>query len=96
MKLTQKRYKVLVNRAKVFIGYLSGDAGMIDRDVNKVALESMLAGWLTSTKEFDDYVKRCRKLKQDGSEALIIQDLAAQAASDAITITGTHRRFAKR
>lgn len=82
--LNKKGYARLVSKAKEFMHSLMGDSGYTDVETNRVALESMLIGWLRSTKEWTAYDKDCRQNHPRTDVYVVAQDQAVQAAHDAI------------
>lgn len=81
--LNRKSYRRLVRKAHEFVQVLTGDAGYERPEVNRVALESMLVGWLRGTAEWKEYEQFCAKWFPNENIYLIAQDQAIQAASDA-------------
>ncbi len=98
MKLINKKnYRKLVKQAKWYVNVLSGDGGFSNPEVNRVALESMLVGWMHAQPYWEEYERFCMvaippKNPRHPRENifLIAQDQALQAAQDA---AGDHYRF---
>lgn len=84
MQLTKKEYNELVRQAKIFAAQIKGDAGFDDSGVNRVALEHLLCGWLTTTRTFRSYAAMVKRRNLRDNPLLILQDQALQAADDAV------------
>ena len=82
--LTKRQYKALVFRARKFANALTGDAAFVNPQVNRVALESMLVGWLSCQPCFLAYVSKCKKDHPREDVWTMAYDQALQAAQDAI------------
>lgn len=82
--MTRKGYRALVSKANEFIDALMGDAGYERTTSNRLALESMLIGWLRGTLRWKQYDRDCVRRKLKDNLYLLAQDQAAQAAQDAI------------
>lgn len=82
--LTPHAYRQLVRRAALFAKALTGDSGYARPEINRIVLESMLIGWLTSTASWRKYAKHCAEFHQNEDLYVIAQDQAVQAAQDAI------------
>ena len=91
MKLINKAaYRKLVKKAVEFSHVLSGDAGYSNPEVNRVALESMLIGWMKAQPYWIKYELHCMVHHPRENIYLLAQDQALQAAQDAV---GDHYRF---
>lgn len=82
--LTKHGYRQLVRRAIIFATALTGDSGYAHPEINRIALESMLIGWLTSTASWRKYRKHCAEFHKNEDLYVMAQDQALQAAQDAI------------
>lgn len=89
--LTKAQYYHLVKKAEEFAGELSGDAGYEKSQINRIALESMLVGWMTAQPYYAEYEAYCAEHHTRENVLLLAQDQALQAASDAVE---NHYRFA--
>lgn len=88
MKLTKREYQQLCNQAKRFANFLLLDAGFSHPGVNRVALESMLLGWMTQWKPF--LKAQATNHRNRRNLMRMAQDRALEAASDVVY---THFRF---
>lgn len=86
MKLTKKQYARLVKQARYFAKYLSEDAGFSNPGVNRVALESMLVGWMVTWKPFVAYVQHASVHHKRENIILMAQDRALEAATDVVSL----------
>ena len=83
--LNRKQYLKLRTKAREFAQALTGDAGFEWPGSNLIALESMLVGWLRSTKEWRKYDAWCAKHRPRTDIYIVAYDQALQAAQDAIS-----------
>lgn len=79
--LTQREYRTLVYRARIFAHWLIGDDRYLKPEINRIALENALVGWLWGTKAFKDYAATAPK---NDPLWTLAKDQAQQAAQDAI------------
>lgn len=80
---TKERYRLLVRQAKVIAKVFTGDKRYEKRDVNFVAAESMLMGWLSCQGWFQKWANEYSEIWNETDLWLITTDWATQAMSDA-------------
>lgn len=85
MKLnTRSNYVRMTKQARVFVEVLSGDVGFADPEVNRVALESMLVGWMAGTPQFRAFAEYLGLEFRRDNPFIHAQDLAVQVAEDLV------------
>lgn len=80
---SQSRYNLMVDKAKEFMAIRNNGFAMCDPEVNLVALEAMLLGWLYCQPWFQQYVNKWQAHNKKSNPFLTAKDKCMEACSDA-------------
>lgn len=82
--LNKREYQTIVKKAHEFAYILQGDAGYTSGSSNRLALENMLLGWISTQLFFRRFSRSCIRKKQSDDSFLVFRDAVNEAVNDAV------------